>query len=40
MSDPGVSYRSREEVQEHRKNKDCINYVKKIILDNQVASLE
>ena len=24
MSDPGLSYRTREEVMEHRKTKDCI----------------
>jgi len=33
MSDPGVSYRAREEVQEMRKKRDCIEMVRKYILD-------
>lgn len=40
MSDPGLSYRTREEVQEHRKTRDCINYVKNIILENHMAGPE
>ena len=40
MSDPGISYRSREEVQEVRKTRDPINYVKNLILDNKIATEE
>ena len=34
MSDPGITYRTREQVQNHRQTKDCIKYLQKIILDN------
>lgn len=40
MSDPGISYRTREEVQEIRKTKDPIGFIKIIILDNKVATEE
>lgn len=38
MSDPGLSYRTREEVQQTRKTKDCILYVKQIALDNKLLT--
>lgn len=38
MSDPGVTYRSRDDVSNIRKTKDCINYIKQLILDNKCAS--
>jgi len=38
MSDPGVTYRNKQEIDEYRKNKDPITLVKQIILDNKVAS--
>jgi len=34
MSDPGVSYRSRDEVSAVRANRDCIDLIKKRITDN------
>lgn len=38
MSDPGVSYRSRDEISEHKKTRDCLLYIKNIILDNDFAT--
>ena len=40
MSDPGVTYRTREQVQLQRKEKDCIKYLVKLILDNKFATEE
>lgn len=40
MSDPGTSYRSREEVAKVRKEKDPINKLKKVMLDNKIATKE
>lgn len=40
MSDPGISYRSREEVQEVRKNRDPINFLKNTILELKAATEE
>jgi pyruvate dehydrogenase E1 component alpha subunit len=40
MSDPGVSYRSREEVQAMREKRDCIGLVKKRILELKWATEE
>jgi TPP-dependent pyruvate/acetoin dehydrogenase alpha subunit len=38
MSDPGVSYRKREEVQDYRKNKDPILTLKNIAKEFNLAS--
>lgn len=38
MSDPGTTYRTREEIQRMRSTMDCISGLKKQILDNQVAT--
>ena len=38
MSDPGVTYRTREDVSNIRKTKDCVNYIKQLLLDNKCAT--
>jgi len=38
MSDPGVTYRNKQEIDEYRKNKDPIALVKHLIVENKVAS--
>lgn len=40
MSDPGVTYRKKTEIDEYRKTKDCILLIKQLIVDNKVASEE
>jgi len=40
MSDPGVTYRDREEVNEMRKTKDCIDLVKSRIIEAGWASAD
>ena len=37
MSDPGVTYRTREEINDVRKNRDPIEIVRKMLLDNNWA---
>jgi pyruvate dehydrogenase E1 component alpha subunit len=38
MSDPGITYRTREEINEVRKNRDPIEIVRKVILDQKWAT--
>ncbi len=38
MSDPGISYRNREEVQDYRKNKDPILVLKGIAKQHNLAT--
>ena len=38
MSDPGVTYRQKAEIDEYRKSKDPIQLVKGMILEHKVLS--
>ena len=38
MSDPGISYRTREEVAQIRKDRDCIEQLKKLIIENELGT--
>ncbi len=38
MSDPGITYRTKDEVSAYRESKDCINKVRSYILDFKVAT--
>lgn len=38
MSDPGVTYRNKEEVSGFRKDRDCIKLVKDLMIDNNLAT--
>jgi len=38
MSDPGITYRTREEVLQKRKTDDPLNFTKQLILDNSVMT--
>jgi pyruvate dehydrogenase E1 component alpha subunit len=38
MSDPGISYRSKEDVLNFRKSRDCITKIMGYILTNKVAT--
>jgi len=40
MSDPDISYREKEEIQEIRKNQDPIEKIKTIVLENEVMTQE
>lgn len=38
MSDPGITYRSKDEIDNIRKTQDPIGFIKNVILDNKVAT--
>eukprot|EP00471_Norrisiella_sphaerica_P013680 CAMPEP_0184502654 /NCGR_PEP_ID=MMETSP0113_2-20130426/50911_1 /TAXON_ID=91329 /ORGANISM="Norrisiella sphaerica, Strain BC52" /LENGTH=330 /DNA_ID=CAMNT_0026891925 /DNA_START=327 /DNA_END=1319 /DNA_ORIENTATION=+ len=40
MSDPGISYRTREEVQNVRKGRDCIEHMRNLIIEKEWATAE
>lgn len=38
MSDPGTSYRTRDEIKDVRQNRDPIEYVRGLLLENSFAT--
>lgn len=38
MSDPGITYRNKKEIQDIRENKDPIMLLKNLIIDNNILS--
>ena len=38
MSDPGITYRSRDEVEMMKTTRDCIEKIRRVILDNSIAT--
>lgn len=38
MSDPGISYRTRDEIKDYREKRDPIEKVRKMLLDNSFAT--
>ncbi len=38
MSDPGITYRTKDEVNKYRETKDCVGKVKNVILENSYAT--
>ena len=40
MSDPGITYRSRDEISGIRKTRDPIEYVKNLLIENEFATAD
>ncbi|XP_044756719.1 pyruvate dehydrogenase E1 component subunit alpha, mitochondrial-like [Coccinella septempunctata] len=40
MSDPGTSYRKREEIEETREKRDCLKKLKKYLIDSKLSTAE
>jgi pyruvate dehydrogenase E1 component alpha subunit len=40
MSDPGISYRTKDEITDYRTKKDCVAFVRNMIINNKFASEE
>jgi pyruvate dehydrogenase E1 component alpha subunit len=40
MSDPGISYRTKDEVSEYKTRKDCVSFVRSLVLNHKVATEE
>lgn len=38
MSDPDTTYRTKAEIEDYKKNKDCIDLVKRVALENSLAA--
>jgi pyruvate dehydrogenase E1 component alpha subunit len=38
MSDPGIGYRTKDEITDYRSKRDCVSFVKNMIINNKLAS--
>lgn len=38
MSDPGLAYRTRDEVAEYRNERDCLGFIQRLLLNNNLAT--
>ena len=40
MSDPGVTYRTRDEIQNVRQTRDSVNYIGHVLVQNGIETME